>query len=104
MRLRVVPTRQRGIARPQRDLASAGGLVGELLVCERQDPLLRRTTRVATLTGIGDGKPANLLAPLFDATVVWIAPQGLVLSGIERIALDDGREVEVAQAWWARVP
>jgi hypothetical protein len=104
MRLRVVLTRQRGVARSQRDLARAEGVVGELLVGERQDPVLRRTTRVATLTGFGDAKPSDLLPPLFDATVVWIAPQGLVLSGIERIAVDGGCEVELAQAWWARVP
>lgn len=103
MRLRVVVTRERGVARTPREVTHADGVVGELLVCERLDPLLRRTTRVATLTSFGDAKTADLLPPLFDAAVVWMAPQGLVLSGIERIALDDGREVEVAQAWWARV-
>lgn len=100
----VVPTRRRGVVRHQREIAHAVGILGELLICERQDPLLRRTSRVATLTGIGDAKPADLLPPLFDATVLWIAPQGLVLSGIERFAVDGGREVELAQGWWARVP
>ena len=84
-------------------IAHADGIVGELLLTEHRDDLLRRTTRVATLTGIGDAKSAELLPALYDATVVWIAPQGLVLSGTERIALEDGRRAELGQAWWARL-
>jgi hypothetical protein len=103
MRVRVVPTRHHGVARAPREIARADGIVGELLLTEHRDELLRRTTRVATLTGIGDAKSAELLPSLYDATVVWIAPQGLVLSGTERIALKDGSRAELGQAWWARL-
>lgn len=70
MRVRVVPTRHRGVARAPREIARADGIVGELLLTEHRDELLRRTTRVATLTGIGDAKSAELLPALYDATVV----------------------------------
>lgn len=101
MRLRVVVTRERGVARTPREVTRADGVVGELLVCERLDPLLRRTTRVATLTSFGDAKTTDLLPPLFDATLLWIAPQGFVLGGTERVVVD-GRQVELGQGWWAR--
>jgi hypothetical protein len=103
MHVRVVPTRYRGIAREPRELAHADGVVGELLLGERPDPLLRRVTHVATLTSIGDAKSAQLLPALYDATVRWIAPQGMVISGTERIALQDGRTTELGQAWWVRL-
>ena len=98
-----VPTRHQGIARAPGELSRADGVVGELLLGEQQDTLLRRTTRVATLTRIGDAKSAELLPPLYDATVLWIAPQGMVLSGTERIALGDGHQTELGQAWWVRL-
>jgi hypothetical protein len=103
MRLRVVTTRQGGIARPPREVTRAAGVVGELLVCERLDPLLRRTTRVATLTMIGDAKTRELLPPLYDAVLLWVSPQGFVLAGTERVDHGaDGRQIELGQAWWAR--
>lgn len=101
MCLRVILTRQRGVAQSPRDLAHAEGRVGELLVGERQDELLRRTSRVATLSG-GDGRRVDLLPPLYDVTLLWVAPQGFVLAGTERVVLPDGRALELSQAWWAR--
>lgn len=102
MRLRVVTTRRRGVSRTPREVTRAAGVVGELLVCERLDALLRRTTRVATLTTVGDAKATDLLPPLFDATLLWLSPQGFVLGGTERVTLDDGQQVELGQAWWIR--
>ena len=105
MRFRVVRTRQRGVALAQRDLRSEPGFVGELLVCERHDDLLRRSTRIATLVeGVRPGEN-EVLPPLFDATLVWMAPQGLVISGIERLRVGRRPELtEFAQAWWCREP
>jgi hypothetical protein len=105
MRFRVVRTRLRGVALLPRDLGAEPGVVGELLVWERHDALLRRSTRIATLVeGVRAGEN-EVLPPLFDATLVWMAPQGLVISGTERLRVGRRAEVtEFAQAWWCREP
>jgi len=105
VRFRIVRTRQRGVALAPRDLGREPGFVGELLVWERHDDLLRRSTRIATLVeGVRPGEN-EVLPPLFDATLVWMAPQGLVISGIERLRVGRRPELaEFAQAWWCREP
>jgi len=37
-----------------------------------------------------------------DVALFWVAPQGFVLAGTERVALTNGRVLELSQAWWAR--
>jgi hypothetical protein len=98
MHFRVVPTHQRGIPRPKRDISRSEGIVGELITANREDDLLRRTTIVATFCEISGGAyPTELLPPLHDAGLVLIAPGGMMFRGSERIALEDGRCVEYVQ-------
>jgi hypothetical protein len=105
VRFRVVRTRLRGVALPLRDLGAEPAFLGELLVSERHDPLLRRSTRVATLVeGVRPGEN-EVLPPLYDVTLVWMAPQGPVIGGTERLRVGRRAELtEFAQAWWCREP
>jgi hypothetical protein len=103
MRFRVVPTHYRGIPRPKREIARADGVVGDLITCNRPDDLLRRTTLVASLIDPkGGAKASELLPPLYDATLVLIAPGGMMFRGCERIDLDDAQIAEMVQGWWVR--
>ena len=103
MRFRIVPTHQRGIPLPKRDISRADGIVGELITCNRDDNLQQRTTLIATLSDpMGGAYAAELLPPLDDAVLVLIAPGGMMFRGCERIALHDGQCVEFVQCWWAR--
>ncbi len=103
MRFRVVPTHDRGIPRPKREIARADGVVGDLTTCNRADDLPRRATLVATLADPrGGAKAAELLPPLYDAALVLIAPAGMMFRGCERVVLEDGRVVEYVQGWWLR--
>lgn len=78
MRFRVVVTHQRGVPRPKREVARAAGVVGDLITINREDDLLRRTTLVTALINPNGGaKASELLPPLYDATLVLIAPGGV---------------------------
>ncbi len=103
MRFRIVRTHRRGILLPKREISRSAGIVGELTTADCPDDLLRGTVTVASLKDPASGAQRNeLLPPLYIATLRLIAPQGLLLSGLERIDDAHGSQVAFAQGWWAR--
>jgi hypothetical protein len=103
MRFRVVRMRDRGFVRDASALRRDDGVVGELLVTETDDKTLRRSARVAQLVHAGDARRDDLLPPLVDPVLLWMAPLGFVLAGMERDDVD-GRVRHLAQSWWVRTP
>jgi hypothetical protein len=95
--------REQGVVRDVRELRRDEGVVGELLVIEGKDPVLGRSARVAQLVRASDARRDDLLPPLVDPLLVWMAPLGFVLAGVERDDVE-GRARHLAQSWWVRAP
>ncbi len=101
MRFRVVLTHLRGIPRPKRDIASEGGLAGDVITSYQQDPFLRRTVLFATCSDTRAEIHERVMLPgLLDAKCVLLAPEGQMLAGMERVKVGGGDFVEYAQGWW----
>jgi len=97
VKLAVVCMRCKGRRVPKWQLHRATRYVGQLTVTEERDELLHRTCRVARV--IDDfRRPTNVLPPLFDATLLWMSNDQMVLTGFER---DDsiGSITDYAQTW-----
>ena len=96
MRVAVSRMRVRGVPRPRAEVSGDAGVRGELHVEEARDEVLGRTVRIARLAGAMpmDKSP---LPHLSDATILWMGPQGFVLSGFETIGT-----AQYAQSWWCR--
>jgi len=88
--------RERGVPRPRSEIGADPGVRGDLLVEEARDDILGRTLRVARLVS-GLPKDAAALPTLSDVTLLWMGPQGFVLSGFETIG-----SAQFAQSWWCR--
>jgi hypothetical protein len=71
---------------------------GDLLIVQQRSEVLNRTANVASvhMTGAADTAP---LAPLHEAALAWMGPDGFLISGVELV---DG--VCYAQSWWCRPP
>jgi hypothetical protein len=99
MRASVIRLRDKGV----RVRSSAGtAAVGELRVEEFAQSVFRRTVKVARL--VHCERPLSvpeLLPPLFDAVLLKIEKDHLVLAGIESESID-GKVVDYAQTWLAR--
>ena len=76
--------------------------IGELLVEELQDELSRRTVRVARLRSLGRTVNPDMLPPLYDPQLLWMAPQGFTLGGTERLTTR-GKMTEYGQTWLVRL-
>ena len=84
---------EHGIVLPRHRLAFTTRYTGALSIREEPDPVRNRHVRVAR---IGDALP-----PLYDATVVTVGSDFLVITGFERIQRDVvSQTVEYAQSWF----
>jgi hypothetical protein len=105
MRFRVVQTHVRGVPLARRDLAHATGIVGELLTVMEGDDFYKGMIAVARLNDDAGGKARIELIPGLYAPVLHIlAPQGMLLTGHERIRERDRYVSHFVQGWWARLP
>lgn len=78
--------RQRHRGRPvsKQDLAYQVPVRGDLRVQERAaEEMGRRVCRVASLHALDRAIEDELLPPLYDASLLWAAPLGMVLGGVE---------------------
>ena len=96
MRVRVSCMRYRGVPRPRAEVGQGNGVWGDLLIEEARDEVLGRTLRVARIapTQPMDKPP---LPPISDVVILWMGPQGFVLTGFETIG-----GAQYAQSWWCR--
>lgn len=105
MRFRVVQTHVRGVPLSRKDLAHATGHVGELMTAMEGDDYYKGTIAVATLKDIAGGKSGIDLIPCLYAPVLHVlAPQGMLLTGHERIRERERYVSHFVQGWWARMP
>lgn len=101
MRFLVVCMRRRGVPIAKERLAREAAVSGELLVVEHRDAALSRTIRVAQLKDPAEPIGGDLLPALYDAQLLWVAPQGFTLGGFERIEVGTVT-TDYAQSWWCR--
>ena len=101
MRFHVVPVRRQGVPIERARLAREPPVTGELLVEEHHDQALGRTARTAKLRDPRRPRDGDLLPVLYDVQLLWIAPQGMMLIGFERIVAG-GAATDYAQSWWCR--
>jgi hypothetical protein len=97
MMLSVTPMRERGKARPKRDIESAVPVSGDLTIVQAKSDQYGRMTKIASFhtTGVADKQP---LPPLHDVEISWMGPLGFVLTGIEFVG-----EVAYGQSWFCRL-
>lgn len=96
MRLRIVPLRERGVARDRAQLRSEVGVVGDLYVEEFTSEEMCRTVRIARVAAERP-KDSVPLPTLIDVQLLWLGNHGFVLAGFERLS-----GVDYAQSWWCR--
>jgi hypothetical protein len=97
------------MARRQKSLTTIGqrkgpAFVGEIRMYDINNPVLHRYVSVVDLVerSVGGlGKP--LLPSLIEPKIVTLGNDALVLTGFERIARSDGRQVDYAQSWWVQL-
>lgn len=90
---------QKGMITPRHRYCLLPRLTGDLSIVEARDPVRRRQTRLARLTG-ADGN--DIALPLHDAQVVTIGCDHMVVSGIERHEDLLRPTIEYAQSWWVQ--
>jgi len=104
MRFRIVRTHERGIPLPRPEIVRATGTLGELVTAQTADNSYKGTVIVARLHDDAGGSPsAELIPSLYQVTLRVLAPQGMLLTGHERIRRDRVF-IEYVQGWWARLP
>jgi hypothetical protein len=87
-----------------KDLQAAPAVVGELLTITTSDQCFRGDLKVAKLHDPIGGKEMNeVIPPLWAPVLEVLAPQGMLLSGHERVT-EDGAVREYRQGCWARLP
>ena len=95
--------RDRDRARPQQLLRTESGLLGDLVVIEARDELLKRTVRIAHLLPGSYSNTGELLPPLIEPALPWMAPHGFALGGFEPLACAPGEApADYAQTWRVR--
>jgi len=97
MRYTVVAMFERGQPLGRTAVAGTRPLVGDLRVRDFEDPMRRRTVRMARLIDVADADE-NLLPPLESVELVSMSEASFTLSGVER--LDGG--TYFAQTWFVR--
>ena len=79
--------------------------MGELITAQTADNSYKGTVIVARLHTEAGGSPSIELIPsLYQVTLRVLAPQGMLLTGHERIRERERVVVEYVQGWWARLP
>ena len=96
MRVRVSRMRERGVPRPRAEIGKGNDVIGDLLIEEARDEVLGRTLRIAR---VAPAQPMDKppLSPIADVVILWMGPQGFVLTGFETIDA-----AQFAQSWWCR--
>jgi len=88
--------RQLGVPRSRSSISQDAGVRGELLIEEARDETLGRMLRVARVAP-AQPRDKSPLAPIADVVILWMGPQGFVLTGFETIG-----GAQYAQSWWCR--
>jgi len=104
MRFRVTRTHERGIPLSRREIVRSTGTLGELVTAQTEDESYKGTLIVARLHEAAGAPLAELLPSLYQVTLRVLAPQGMLLTGHERIRDRDRVVTEYVQGWWARLP
>lgn len=78
------------------EVRKARPITGDMQMQSSVSEVLGRTTVIASLRN-PDPLGPDLIPPLFDATLSWMATNGFVVSGIE---CSEGRLY--SQSWWCR--
>ena len=92
--------RKRGVEVSRYGLEDLPAPTGRLLVGQSRKRMFGRTVRLARL--VDDEGSRDLLPPLLDATLLWVADNKMTLSGFERIVV--GRKnTDFVQTWLATV-
>lgn len=96
MRYQVTKRMLRGQPIDLTEVRALQPLVGDVQITDQRCEQLGRNSKTATVRGVN---PIGLssLPPLHEVVLSWMAPNGLVLSGLE---VEDGRLY--AQSWWCR--
>jgi len=96
MHFLVVRRRHLGVALDANELRKAQPVRGGIAVEEERVECLKRVSRVAKVRGPWPMEPP-LLPLLLDVNLASMAPNGMILSGIEEV-----NGVMYAQSWWCR--
>jgi hypothetical protein len=92
----ITPMREKGVARPWKDIRGATPIRGDVNICNELCKPLNRTSDVAQIrTDMPLDRPK--LLPLFDARLSGMATNAFTISGLEEI---DG--CLYAQSWYCR--
>lgn len=87
---------------PRHHLARTGGVVGEFRLSEERDRETVRTLRVARLVRV-DAPTEEVVPALFDAAVIYAAPNCWTVTGREREEVVKGlAEPAHLQSWWMK--
>lgn len=92
--------RKRGTEVSRHGLEDLPAPTGRLLVGQSRTRMFGRTVRLARL--VDQEESRDLLPPLLDAKLLWVADNRLTLSGFERISVS-GRNVDFVQTWLAKL-
>jgi len=100
----VLLVRERGYALPRWRSGMHSAIRADLRIADEPDAAWHRSTRVARLYDPATHTPLAH-PPLYDVTLICVASEYLILSGIERIR-DDllDREIAYAQSWMLTLP
>lgn len=102
MEFEVRLTRREGRAIPRWQVGSVPAYRGHLIVTDDRDPELNRLCRCAKLV-VPDQHEQPLIAPLWDAILIYANYDWFVLTGFERIDTL-GYQQHFAQSWLCSVP
>ncbi|WP_148046442.1 hypothetical protein [Ralstonia pseudosolanacearum] len=102
MKVHVTPLFSKGILK-QKWMCAMGNARGVLFLNSKHDNLTRRTTRVAELQQVEDGRGGRKWE-LFDVQLVWAKDSLFLLSGYERRIEGIDTAVNFLQAWLVRFP
>lgn len=92
----ITPMREKGVARPWKDIRHSVPIRGDVNICNELCQALNRTSDIAEIRTDMPLDPPKL-RPLLDARVSGMATNAFTLSGLEEI---DG--CLYAQSWWCR--
>lgn len=91
-----------GKALSRDEIDGAPRLRGELVVeTWTEGSVFRRPVLRARLTGTGHGEPPDLIAPMFEPTILRIGADRMAIRGVQLISLD-GHSRQVIQEWLVR--
>ena len=93
----ITPMREKGVARPWKDIHGSNPVRGDINISNKMCEQLNRTSDIAMLRPNGMPCDRVPLSPLLDARLSGMATNAFTISGLEEV---DG--VLYAQSWYCR--